>query len=120
MTAARRSYDRTSTLGSLWSPGVRFGALSSHRSVAQIRPSAICDLLMQSLPVQSVAVPVIMARTSNDVFLDLNRWIWASGHVGMGIRDHRAIVGEDCDGATMTRSSGGGSPNIGITKPPGP
>ena len=75
MTAARRPDDRTSTLGSLWSPGVRFGALSSHRSVAQRRPPAICDLLMQSLPLQSVAVPVIMARTSNDVYLDLVRLI---------------------------------------------
>jgi len=69
--------------------------------------------------VQSDAVPVIMARTSNDVFLALNRSVWASRHVGMGIRDHRAIVGDDCDGATMTRSSGGESLNLGITKPPG-
>lgn len=58
-----------------WSPGHRRGtAFRSHESVRILTPTIVL-LLMRGLPVQFLAIPAIMARTSNDVYLDLDRLI---------------------------------------------
>jgi len=62
-------------LRSMWSPALGRCAHIWHRVVVHIRTPAICDVLMLGLLVQFHAVAVIMARTSNDVYRDLNRLI---------------------------------------------